>query len=549
MILAFSLLPCAAGAETVDEASITIFKAMEEEMARSREALKVDVFEPPYFIHYQIRHQDRVAVQASFGSLIESREEKHRTLFVDVRVGDKNFDSSVRGSHQYGVEQMVPLDSDYDAMRRALWQETDLRYKQAVMNYLKKKGRYISGVEAHDVHDFSPGEPVGVRIEEVPELGVDVAHWEDQARKVSAVFKQAPGIEKSKVNLNADRVIRHYHDSDGNKIRSTLLRYSVSLEAWTKTAAGAPIHDQETITISSMKNFPSLDLLTAKANQLIHGLRELKDAPRAEPFVGPAIFSPDASAVLFHEAIGHRLEADRLRQASDGKTFLKKVGQRILPAFLTVVDDPRMKTYGEMDLAGHYLFDDEGQKSEKVMLVEQGVLKSFLLSRTPIQGFNKTNGHARSDGTRLPMSRMGNIIVKSENRLSPEALKEKLIEEVKQQNKPYGLFVKKILGGETQTEAANFQVFKGKPIYTYKVFPDGREELVRGVEFVGTPLSMISKVIATGRDERVINGFCGAESGFIPVTSITPSALLSEVELQSTPENRLRPPILPPPPL
>ncbi|UCD11917.1 MAG: TldD/PmbA family protein [Nitrospinaceae bacterium] len=548
-VLVFCFFVRPAAAETVDEASAIIFKAMEEEMARSREALKVDVFEPPYFIHYQVRHHHRVSVLASFGSLIDSSKGENRTLFVDVRVGDKSFDSSVPGSHQYGTQQMVPLDNDYDALRRALWQETDLRYKQAIMNYLKKKGRYISGVEAHDIDDFSAGDPVGVRIEEVPEIGVDVDLWEEQARQISAVFKQAPEIEKSRVKLNADRIIRHYMDSDGNKIRSTILRYGVSLEAWTKTESGAPIHDQETITLSGLKQFPSVEELTGKADRLIRGLKELKKAARAEPYVGPAIFSPDASAILFHEAIGHRLEADRLRQATDGKTFMKKVGKRILPPFLTVVDNPLLKNYNETDLAGHYLFDDEGQKSQKVVLIDQGVLKSFLLSRTPVSGFSRSNGHARSDGTKLPMSRMGNILVQSDKRLSPDALKQSLIDEVKRQKKPYGLFVKKILSGETQTEAANFQVFKGKPIYIYKVYPDGREELVRGVEFVGTPLSMISKVIATGRDDRVINGFCGAESGFIPVTSVTPSVLLSEVELQAASQTRLRPPILTPPPL
>lgn len=549
LFLVFCLVSSASATESVEEASATIFRAMEDEMARSRAALKVDVFEPPYFINYQIRHHDRIAVEASFGSLTDSRQEAERTLFVDVRVGDERFDSSVPGSHQHGVRQMIPLDSDYDAMRRALWQETDLRYKQAIMNFLKKKGRFISGVEAHEVDDFSAGEGVGTRIDEVPELSVDVAQWEEQARRISSVFKQAPEIEKSSVSLSADRVIRHHHDSDGNKIRATLLRYGVSLEAWTKTEGGAPIHDVETITLTGLDQWPSAEALAGKARELIRGLSALKNAPRAEPYVGPAIFSPDASAVLFHEAIGHRLEADRLRQASDGKTFMKKVGQRILPPFLSVIDNPRLKRFNDTGLAGHYLFDDEGQKSEEVKLVEQGVLKSFLLSRTPVSGFKGSNGHARSDGTRLPMSRMGNVIVQSERKRSPAELKQQLIDEVRRQNKPYGLFVKKILGGETQTEAANFQVFKGKPIYIFKVFPDGREEMVRGVEFVGTPLSMISKVIATGMDDTVINGFCGAESGFIPVTSITPSVLLSEVELQVAPETRLRPPILPPPPL
>ena len=260
--------------------------------------------------------------------------------------------------------------------------------------------------------------------------------------------------------------------------------------------------------------------------------------------------SPDAAAVLIHEAVGHRLEGDRLRTASDGKTFIKKIGKKILPSFLTIVDNPQIKQWNGIDLVGHYLYDDEGQKGDKVVLIDHGVLKSFLLSRAPVLKGERTNGHARSDGVKAPMSRMANVIVQSEIKFSPEKMKRLLIEQIRLQNKPYGLLIKKISGGETQTRAANFQVFKGKPVHIYKVYPeDGREELVRGVEFVGTPLSMIGKVIATGDDNTVINGFCGAESGLIPVTSITPSFLLSEVELQTSHDQPLRRPILPPPDL
>ena len=291
-------------------------------------------------------------------------------------------------------------------------------------------------------------------------------------------------------------------------------------------------------------------MLEEKVTRLIQGIKALQGASQAETYVGPALFSPDAAAVLIHEAVGHRLEGDRLRIATDGKTFMKKIGKMILPPFLTVLDNPQIKQLDGVDLAGHYMFDDEGQKGEEVVLIDQGILKSFLLSRSPVLGSEKTNGHARSDGIKAPMSRMGNLIVHSTKMASSEKLKQLLIEEVQKQKKPYGLFIKKIEGGETQTESANFQVFKGKPLYLYKVYPeDGREELVRGVEFVGTPLSMISKVIATGDDDQVINGFCGAESGFLPVTSVTPSFLLSEVELQLSHEQPLRRPILPPPPL
>ena len=534
----------------MDITSSIIFQAMEEEMHRSLNHLKIDIFDPPYFIKYQIRHIDHIRVVGSFGSLIDSNQFQERTLFVDVRLGDSKFDSSTPGSHQYKVKQLLPLDDDIDALKRALWYETDLRYKQAIMNYMKKKGRFISGVEKHELADFSKGHDPVVLISSAPGFSSNIQEWENVVRRTSALFKQAPEIEKSSVKIYADRAVRYYYDSEGNKIRSDSINYRITLEAWTKGENGSPVHDQETLFFTKEKNFPSKELLEEKVDRLIQGIKKLQEAPKAETYVGPALFSPDAAAVLIHEAVGHRLEVDRLRVATDGKTFMKKIGKRILPSFLTVLDNPQIKQLNGVDLVGHYLFDDEGQKGEKVVLIDQGVLKSFLLSRSPVLGSEKTNGHARSDGIKAPMSRMGNLIVRSTKKVSSKKLKQLLIEEVQKQKKPYGLFIKKIEGGETQTESANFQVFKGKPVYLYKVYPqDGREELVRGVEFVGTPLSMISKVIATGDDTQVVNGFCGAESGFLPVTSVTPSFLLSEVELQLSHEQLLRRPILPPPPL
>lgn len=536
-------MPVSAG-----ELNDVIFQAMEEEAARSMKNLHIDVFDPPYFISYQVRQQDHAEVSASFGALLDSKSGTQRSLFVDIRIGDPSFDSSTPGSHQFQVEQLVPLDDDLMSLKRALWYETDLRYKQGIMNYLKKKGRFISGVEEHKLPDFASGNDPVVHLEPVAELTVPMKEWEGLAREISGYFKSAPEIEKSRVTFQADRGVRHHFDTDGNRIRDVSLNYSVLIEAWTKSESGNMIHDQDILMFTEMDRFPPSGVLAEKVKRLIESVNRLRTAEKMDPYVGPALFSPDAAAVLFHEAAGHRLEADRLRDANDGKTFLRKVGKLILPSFLTLVDNPGIKQFHEQNLVGYYQFDDEGQMAREVVLVENGVLKNFLLSRTPVLGFNRTNGHARSDGHRLPMSRMANFIVRSDRRLAPAELKRQLIEQVLQQKKPFGLYVKKIAEGETQTETGDFQVFKGKPLYLYKVFPDGREQLVRGVEFVGTPISMLAKIAATGDDEAVINGFCGAESGRLPVATVTPSVLLTEVELQASHEQKLRPPILPPPP-
>ena len=405
-VIAFSLLVLwlsvpVHSASLEDDA--VIFQAMEEEMARSLTELKVDVFEPPYFINYQIRHHDRAEVAASFGALIASDTQQKRTLFVDVKVGKPQFDSSSPQSHRYTVEQFIPVDPDLDSLKRALWYETDLRYKQAIVSFLRKKGRFISGVESHDLPDFSHGKSVREQIDPIPDWKLDLPAWETLAREVSGLFKGSPEIEKSRVRIFSDRSIRYYYDSEQNKIRDTHLKYGIHLEGWTKTDEGTQLHDQETFYFKEIGQIPSKAELVRAAQQLIASLKALKSAPRMDPYVGPAIFSPDAAAVLFHEAIGHRLEGDRLRRDKDGKTFLKKIGKRILPEFVTVVDNPVLKSYEGEPLIGHYHTDDQGQLSREVVLIDRGVLKNFLLSRMPVLGFNRTNGHARSDGSHAPM--------------------------------------------------------------------------------------------------------------------------------------------------
>ena len=200
---------------SMDTTSSTIFQAMEEEMNRSLNHLKIDIFDPPYFIKYQIRHNDHIKVVGSFGSLIDSGKFQERTLFVDVRLGDSKFDSSTPGSHKYKVKHLLPLDDDIDALKRALWYETDLRYKQAIMNYMKKKGRFVSGIEKHELADFSKGHPPVVQIAPGPAFSPNVQEWENVVRRTSALFKQAPEIEKSIVKIHADRAVRYYYDSEG----------------------------------------------------------------------------------------------------------------------------------------------------------------------------------------------------------------------------------------------------------------------------------------------------------------------------------------------
>ena len=277
-------------------------------------------------------------------------------------------------------------------------------------------------------------------------------------------------------------------------------------------------------------------------------LKALRDAPVAEPFDGPALLSGRASAVFFHEVLGHRLEGHRQRGEQEGQTFTKKVGQSVLPDFLSVADDPTLRKLNGLDLGGWYEYDDEGMPATKVDVIDKGILKSFLMSRMPIKNFSNSNGHGRSQAGLMATGRQGNLIISSTRTVKDSELRQKLIEEVKKQGKPYGLYFEDIQGGFTLTQRTMPQAFQVLPVLVWRVYPDGRpDELVRGIDIVGTPLAAMNRILLTGDKTDIFNGICGAESGQVPVAAAAPAMLFSEIEVQKRAHSLNRPPILPAP--
>jgi predicted Zn-dependent protease len=304
----------------------------------------------------------------------------------------------------------------------------------------------------------------------------------------------------------------------------------------------------ETFQAPSASGLPSETELTAKIDKMALDLRDLRKAPVAEPYDGPALLSGRAAAVFFHEVLGHRMEGHRQKDEDEGQTFTKKVNQEVLPTFLSVSDDPTIRELGGVKLAGFYEYDNEGSPAQRVDVIQNGILKNFLMSRMPIKNFSVSNGHGRNQPGLMPTGRQGNLIVTSTKSVPEAEMRQKLIDEVKKQGKPYGLYFDDIQGGFTLTTRSLPQAFQVLPVIVYRVYADGRpDELVRGVDIVGTPLAALTRIITTGDQQHVFNGVCGAESGSVPVSAVAPAMLFSEMEVQKRAHSHERPPILPPP--
>jgi len=530
---------------------------MKGELERNRTRLKLGENPPPYFISYSVKDLTQAYVAARYGALFDDSTSRDRRVFADVRVGNHELDNSVNEEFDfnfslkgtsYTTRKEAPLDDDLTALRTALWLITDEKYKTGLFNLLKKKGEAVYVVDDPKKPPSFSREQPSTYIGPVADYTFDRPRWTALVRKVSARFNEAGKIFDTDVRVTADKEVRYFVNSEGSRILTEMTFYGVHIYAVTRADDGQLLDDSRDYYGFREAELPSDARLMKDAESLIQELLALRSAPAIDPYTGPAILEAEAAGVLFHEAVGHRLEGDRMDNDAEGKTYKGQIGRAVLPSFITIVDDPTLATLGGKSLNGYYRYDDEGIPAQRVPLVEAGVLKNFLVSRHPVDGFLKSNGHGRAQLNRRPVARMANLIASSTKQVSDAELKQMLIAEAKRQGKPYGLIIRDIQGGNTNTSSFGYQAFKGIPRLVYRVDArDGKETLVRGVEVVGTPLSAVSKIVATGKTQGVFNGFCGAESGNVPVSTVAPATLLREIELQRVVEGRDRPPLLPSP--
>jgi predicted Zn-dependent protease len=532
--------------------------ALEQELQRAMRELGAKGKPPPYHIAYEIHDRNDVTVVASHGALVTSSTRRARILDTDVRVGDYKLDSThtIRSSDfdfssiNTGHPVALPLSDDATALRAVAWRETGRRYHDAAERLVKIRTQRTLKVADEDPSDDFSREKPATYLGAPATLTVDVPAWEQRIRQLSARFRGQPDLLDSGATLQASSLTRWLVNSEGTVVQTGRNYVRVFLEANTRADDGMELERFETFDAATLEGLGGAAEMEKAADTIIADLRALRKAPLADPYIGPAILEGRAAGVFFHEIFGHRVEGHRQKNEEEGQTFAKKIGEPIMPAFMSVYDDPTLARLGPADLNGFYRFDDEGVVAQRATLVADGVLRGFLLSRSPTRGFSQSNGHGRRQEGRGVVSRQGNLVVEPKRVVPVSELRDLLRAEARRQGKLYGLSFRDISGGFTNTQRGGPQAFKVLPILVYRVWVDGRpDELVRGVDLVGTPLAAMSRIIAASDDYQTFNGYCGAESGFVPVSATSPSLLVQQIEVERRDKGSDKPPLLPAPAL
>ena len=535
------------------EAPGAVVGILQAELRRNFDVLRQSAT-PAYFIGYTVHDEHSAQISASMGALDRSDESRGRFGSVEVRVGDYALDNThpIRGEGGGNAPRVgrisLPLTNDAAPIRLALWRATDRAFKLASEQLTRVRTNVAAKVqEETPAPDFSREQPqtyIGPPVT----LAMDARTWEGRIRRLSAPFAEDPLIFHGTVALTAEATNRYYTNSEGSQLATGDVQYRLFIQAATKAADGMELPLYNSYFARTLDGLPDEKRLLTDVREMIGLLGRLRTAPLVEPYSGPAILSGRAAGVFFHEIFGHRVEGHRHRNADDGQTFGSKVGEPILPPFLSVFSDPSLETRANVELFGHYLYDDEGVPGQRVTVVDQGLLKGFLLGRAPLRAFPHSNGHGRAEAGAVPVSRQSNLVIEASRTVPQETLVAMLKDEARRQGKPFGLLFENIEGGFTTTGRSNPNAFNVMPNVVYRIYTDDRApELVRGVDLIGTPLAAFGKFVAASNRVEVFNGMCGAESGNVPVSASSPALLVSEVEVQKKAQSQEASPILPAP--
>ena len=549
-ILIILLLSTGAFAQKTAETD-TLLRVLREELtADFAELQKQEV--KPYFMSFRVQESWTANIIATFGYLASSQQEHTRTFTPQIRVGSPEMDNFKFNNQSGVIASPLPLtDASADALRAAIWLPMLSAYDRVSDAYRSMQNKLRTQADNEDkapcfsVLGGSPAETYYEAPPSHPALTPEEQRaWEERLSHVSAVFREYPQFNRTRATLEMKNQRTHFVNTDGTAVVQNRISYRVFLQAEITTEDGMELPLTQTYYATTLDALPGEEAMISDARDIAQRLVALYEAPVADPFTGPALMSGEASGVFFHEIFGHRLEGHRMK--TGGQTFRNMVGERLLPADFQVYCDPTLTHYGSQPLNGGFVYDDEGTRARRVDNVVDGVLKEFLMSRVPLDSFPQSNGHGRTAEGRDPVSRQSNLVVETRKPYTEDELRRMLRDEAQRQGKEYGYLFQSVSGGFTYTgERGSINSFNVAPLEVYRIYVDGRpDELVRGVELIGTPLSMFSNIAAGADKPSTFIGVCGAESGWVPVSATSPMIFCKKIETQRRQEKAYRMPVL-----
>lgn len=526
-----------------------VMQAMKDELERTKNKLKLEKFSLPYFVSYNIVDSVGLYLGASFGAITNKNEATSRYARTSLRIGDKKLDSDRGSAFMFGDRTFV-LDDDYDAIRNALWLSSDRSYKSAVENLESKKAtRQYTKIE--DQPDSFSDAPKVVSIQDVKNTPVDQGDWEDRLRKVSAIFKEYPDITQSGISFSTRKKLRRLVNSEGTTVKDQEAGATVRIEATAQSKDGMETSDEDTFAVNALDQLPDQKTMEETARKVANRAIELSKAKRASDYLGPILFEKDAAADLVSSVISPLVVADRAEDISYFRSSHsdKKIGQRLFPEFLSVIDDPTAKTYKDMTLKGGWEIDDEGVRAQRLTLIDKGILKAVCSTRKPTRLSKESNGHNRG-GTASP----GHLFIETNQPMSMSDMKKKLIDTAKAQGLSNALIIRKTQSGYMGIDfsgVSGLQILSSlggsRSTFSFIYSVDvntGKEELIRGAQLRRLTKQDLRNMLAAGDDAAAYTAKYPSDYTGTAISLVTPSLLFGELEIQKPPLETETPPHL-----
>lgn len=543
-----------------------VLRALVDELERGNTGLKLQDLERPYFIEYALADTGSARVTAELGAVTSSNTSRSRRLRADVRVGSYELDNTNFGGGYGGFDfggafggmfwwSAIPIEDDYNAIRQAIWWDTDRQYKSVLESLAQKKAFMETKVIEDKPEDFSRELPTVYFEDRIdPSLGTD--RLERLAVALSKVFRDHPQVKQSSATLRATQGNNYLVNTEGSRLRTAETIYSLTVSATVQADDGMELSDTLSVYTRRLEELPSLDELAGRCRDMAEQLVAVKNAPLLDNYIGPVLFDAEAAASVFSQQMLRRFAGGQRpvgsRRSPDD--FANMLNRRILPRFMNVVDDPTQEAIAGTPVTGHYNYDDQGVPARRVSLIEGGRLKALLMSRNPSKEFKKSTGHGR--GSRQPRATAGCLIVTADPPADAATLRQELIEACQDEGLEYGIRIASLggtgAGAGVPAYLRRYEALFGfsdmgsqrgtTPLVMYKVYPDGREELVRGAEIARFDLKAFKRMLAAGDTPYVLNS-----GGAATHTVVAPAMLFEELDLAKMDRDFDKPPILPTP--